>query len=473
MSQLRESRVLESRAEVLTSPVSLRSVPIGRFASRDGVPFTLGPHTETRYLSQRYTPLAAESLCSIGVSELSAIEFLQDLDALIVDDTNGFHARPAGWHSQLATALFYLTYDEDLVAKIEDLPIIPLKTGKWVSAKSQAIFFSRTESDAEIPSGIHTSVVDPDAESDFYRRKLFESLGVGTWQTLEICELIVQVHGSPSFEPETLTTGQLVSHTKFLWKASWEPRGRFDLWFATTQGKRSLGKDLYIPRSIQAGTAAARIFARLQYDFPVIHEDYLKSCSADEGWNDWLECQLKTLEVPRLVSPQVEPKPKPAAPESLPPTHLIQDYQWQMKHLEQLNARRLEKLETVEHQNLHEEVQLLFSHESLNDNKHGKFNPEAVFVSSARFATDSQLTSKQKTNQQSQGRLRLTSFERSKRSRLPKYSICRRSFSSCSVNVLHPTSYKSFETTGSTTLSGLMECICGGKTRSSSILATG
>ena len=311
LSRLRDSHVLESCARVIARPGSLKSVPLDQFASQEGIPFTLGPHTEARYLSLRYPQWVVEATSSIGVSKLSPREFLQDLAALIAGDEGKFRARSANWHSHLATALFKLVGDTDLLTTIMDMCIIPLQNGGWVSAKGQSIFFSRAGSSLEVPSGISVLVVDAIAESDSSRRRLFASLGVKDWEVSEICRLVLQVHASPNFKPESLQTAQLVSHAKFLWKASWQPPNEANLWFATTQDKRCRGKDLYILGSAATGSAAARVFAHLQDEFPVIHKEYLETSSLDGEWHDWLVRHLKLSRIPRLVTPQVDPKPQP------------------------------------------------------------------------------------------------------------------------------------------------------------------
>lgn len=311
LSQLRESPVLESCARTVAKPVTLKFVPLSQFACPQGVPFTLSPRTETRYLSLRYPKWAAEATILIGVAPLSPREFLQDLAARISGDEKAFHERSADWHSHLSTALFRLAADSELIPAIMEMRIIPLQDGTWTSAKDKSIFFSKAGSNLGVPSGIDVLVVDAKAEADPSRRKLYATLGVRDLEVSEICRLVLQVHGSPEFNPESLTTAQLVSHAKFLYDASWQPPSDANLWFATTQDKRSLGKDLYIFGYTAAGTAASRVFARLQHKFPVIHSDYLRASDLDTDFHDWLVRNLKLSRIPRLVTPEIAPKSEP------------------------------------------------------------------------------------------------------------------------------------------------------------------
>jgi hypothetical protein len=125
------------------------------------------------------------------------------------------------------------------------------------------LFFSKSETSLEIPSGIKVLIVDSTAESDPNRRKLFTSLGVKAWEAPEICRLVLKVHESSDFDPKSLTVDQLISHAAFLYKALWQPPKTADLWFATIQDERCMGRKLYIPGSIETNSLAARIFAQL------------------------------------------------------------------------------------------------------------------------------------------------------------------------------------------------------------------
>jgi hypothetical protein len=68
---------------------------------------------------------------------------------------------------------------------------------------------------------------------------------------------------------------------------------------------------LYIPGSVEADSPAARIFAQLQRRFPVVHDDYRKAFHDDAEWPMWLIDNLGLSKVPRMITPQVEPRPQP------------------------------------------------------------------------------------------------------------------------------------------------------------------
>jgi len=55
----------------------------------------------------------------------------------------------------------------------------------------------------------------------------------------------------------------------------------------------------------------ARIFAQLQNQFAVIHNDYLNAFPLDADWPMWLVNNLGLSKVPRLITPHVDPQPQP------------------------------------------------------------------------------------------------------------------------------------------------------------------
>lgn len=364
--QLRERPVLESCAGTMVKASSLKHVPLVPFADGDGIPFTQSSHTAARYMSLRYPAWAFEGTSSIGVLQLSSREFLEDLNSLITQEPTTFRTRSAIWHSQLAETLVKLATDAELLLLIQEICLIPLHDGNWTSAKGQSMFFSKSETSLEIPSGIKALIVDSSVESDPNRRKLFTTLGVKAWEAPEICRLILKVHESSNFDPKVLTADQLISHAAFLYKASWQPPKTANLWFATMQDERCLGRNLYIPGSIETNSPAARIFAQLQKRFLVIKADYLKAFALDTDWPNWLVGNLGLSKVPRLTMPHVDPRPQPTQTWGIPQsvtsrsarnlmqTELhangnssrggntkLQDYQLQLMLLEQSNKKKL------------------------------------------------------------------------------------------------------------------------------------
>lgn len=287
---------------------SLKHVP-EKFCTRDEMtPFTLSICTATKYLSAGYPHWAIPGTMTIGVSELSPQDFLEDLESLIVDEPSIFRGKSERWHSQLAEALVGFTDDSELLSRVREMCLIPLQDGTWTHAAGQSIFFPKGHSNLEIPSGIPMLIVDATAGSDTRRRQLFALLGVLTWEAPEICRMILELHASHDFSPALLSRGELISHPKFLYEASWRPPREATMYFATAQDERRTGRELYILANNADDSSMSRIFDVIRDKFSVIHDDYFETETEDESFPVWLVDNFGLSKIPRLVAPLVEPK---------------------------------------------------------------------------------------------------------------------------------------------------------------------
>ncbi|RDH24776.1 hypothetical protein M747DRAFT_252824 [Aspergillus niger ATCC 13496] len=83
------------------------------------------------------------------------------------------------WHSRAATALshsFRLGYD-NCIEEVKAMPLIPLKTGQWVSIKSGAVYFPSIHG-IDIPSDLGVGLVTSGAINNPQRKQLFKDIGV-------------------------------------------------------------------------------------------------------------------------------------------------------------------------------------------------------------------------------------------------------------------------------------------------------
>lgn len=309
LEQIQHSPVFESCAGNMVIPSTLTHTTADFCA--DGEPFALCEATKDHYLSPKYPVWVIDAMTCVGVSRMSPRQFLEDLSVFIATETESFRNKTAEWHAQLAAALVKLSTDSELMPCIQDLPIIPLNDGTWTETRDRTIFFAKGETSLSIPEGIRVLIIDADAESDPSRRTLFTSLGVKAWEASEICRLIVKVHSSKDFQPNQLTTTQIISHAVFLYQASWQPPKGTDLWFATASGERYRGREMYIAGNKSSDSASGRLFTQLEKRFPVMHSDYLTTLASESGWPEWLVQNLGLSRIPRLVAPVVEPRPQP------------------------------------------------------------------------------------------------------------------------------------------------------------------
>jgi hypothetical protein len=302
ISTLRAVPVLESCAGSMHVPPSLTYVPI-EFMDDSNMPLILSPQTSSKYLSPKYSSQDWNAISELGVNKLSEEGFLADLETFV--RSYGLRDKSKQWRSKLAEVLLRLAADKKHWPAVSALQIIPLRDGNWASARNSRIFFSRDSGGSEIPEGLPITTVDPLAEADPDQHKLFSQLGVKPYGSPEICRLILDRHGNPNFDATAISKEQLISHAKFLFTASFSPPDNSEVWFATEQGRRSLGSKLYVDEDPVTDSSAASFFKNDRDRYPFLHNDYL-TAFPQERRQDWISylCRYFNLStLPRLVDP--------------------------------------------------------------------------------------------------------------------------------------------------------------------------
>lgn len=288
LDRLREDVVLESSAGMLSKPPSLTYADPYKYADEEGRPFTLCSETEKKYLSTNFPLWTINPILELGVRELSNDMFLEHLESMISTDPAYVHAKPREWHSQLAKALIPMTQQPSLVDTLSSLCIIPLLGGGWTSAEKEPVLFSKKLDATQFPVSYDMPVVDPEATADGNRRRLFERLDIIEVDGPRMCRRIVDAHASSSFKPDELKPTELISHAVFLFESSWQPlKGvDVDIWFATSDGGRRKGSQLYIRGDFLEGSPTANVFDKLRERFATVHEDYLLTPQLEfpESW---------------------------------------------------------------------------------------------------------------------------------------------------------------------------------------------
>lgn len=266
----------------------------------DGIPLICSSHTGSKYLSRRYTKTDWEFTKVIGVEELTFQSFFDDLELFIVQCPSEYHAQSQRWHSRLAEIIAPQMGIPGYSDKIARLKIIPLRDGQWVSAVSGTIFFPSTKDQMPVPTGIHVMEVDPMAQDDDNRLRLFQLLWVKPFETSAICQIIVDRHASLN-SPATLSRDDLQAHVAFLFDSKWKNPGVVDLWVATDSGKYQRASKVYI---LNKNRHTRNNQLEVNGDkFPVLHQSYIDAAPTDtHSWILWLKRNLDLWEVPRLVS---------------------------------------------------------------------------------------------------------------------------------------------------------------------------
>lgn len=286
---LASGRTLESCDGQLRLPRDLIYVDPALFASCDGCPLTLSQSTSAHYLSFNYPTWTIDSILNLGVKRLTHGEFLCDLDRMITEDPDGFYGRSSKWHEDLATVLLPLVDNPELEEAIRRLSIIPLLDESWTN--SQVVSGRRAPRPVFWPDDIDLhgsevllpfSIIKSDLPIGWKRRNLFERLGITKLDPQRICNGIVAVHminGPGSFsDPATIGDSALISHALLLYEESWTSRSHQtpDLWFATSDGRRCKGSNLYITKDPAGLSQTNGVAEILQGMSPSLHLGYFE-----------------------------------------------------------------------------------------------------------------------------------------------------------------------------------------------------
>jgi hypothetical protein len=181
----------------------------------------------------------------------------------LVGDASHLQDKPSEWHSRLAEVLSRLAAERKhrwVVSRLAVVPVHSHEGRKWVSAKTQDVYFSRGTSGYNLPEGIRITVVDPEAEANPSRQTLFKIVGVKSIDGLQICSHIQRMHGDSSFNPKERSREQLISHARFVFEQAFSPPKGSELWFATEHDDRLQGSRLYIDEDTVTSLSATTFF---------------------------------------------------------------------------------------------------------------------------------------------------------------------------------------------------------------------
>ncbi|KAM0085838.1 hypothetical protein ACKRZS_001820 [Fusarium odoratissimum] len=190
MNALRKTPLLESGADnTLRKPTDLYYVPRDwRF--ENGALFDLSSLLQT-HLSFKYDSVKPE-LSLIGVDSLNInnlwLEFSQWINEVGID---GLKTRPIKWHQKVSSIF---CGRRELREKLRNLPIVPLRDGSWVRARQDCVFFTSTQNEENVPTGIELFLVDRSVSKDPERRRFLSFLGIQEYSPTQVCELIIKLH---------------------------------------------------------------------------------------------------------------------------------------------------------------------------------------------------------------------------------------------------------------------------------------
>jgi hypothetical protein len=260
------------------------------------------------YLASEYLPADLDKLTEYGLEFMSPGWFLDKLKLDLKDESFSRVKSPRTddkWHTCLSNYLTSILSSHS--NRIRSLSLIPLIGGEWTSAQSTLVYFSRINNEYAIPTDLGLHLVDPKAERNFQRKKLFESLGVKNAQITDIRGLIVDKYRL-SYTVRDLNTSR--SHLNFIYLTARQPTiFGYGYYFMRildheNRGRRSSATDpVYFSddnpygarklfHAVKTKTATDNTTPELDVSF--IHHGYLqyppKQSKGDQrSWKTWLK----------------------------------------------------------------------------------------------------------------------------------------------------------------------------------------
>jgi len=215
LDDLRKERILRSRDKDtgFQKPSALRYVPIGfRFDGR-----TLFDLASIRrsHLAFNYD-VAKDQLAHLGVQRLSISDLYEEFSKWIeIVGVAEIQAQSMAWHRKVASLFSDWTH---LRERLRNLPIIPLRDGSWIEAKTKHVYFDSENEEEHVPTGVDILIVDPAASRDSKRRHFFEFLGIGEYTPRRVCDLILELHADGSPQLSKRADEDLVADAAYLFR---------------------------------------------------------------------------------------------------------------------------------------------------------------------------------------------------------------------------------------------------------------
>lgn len=299
---LRTSPVLRDWSGTPSKPNLLTRVP-AVYCDDEGTPLTLTPRNAHRLLNGGYPEPHVARLTDLEVGEMGLVYFSEALGEVPWAGREAFLAgKTPGWHAAFARAVMA----PGALTEIPTLPLIPLRSGSWVST-GRKVYFSSAQWSTDIPrvpEGIEVDVVDDAAAADPDRRALYARMGVQDITAAFIRDAIAATHSKADFEPRRLSDEVLISHGEFFRRThdAWRPGEPQVLWMVSETGRRLRSDGMYL--SSDAPGSASRLLRRTAADGDrFLHPAYTAPTAYKEPdtWLGYLQKRMKVSVYPRFV----------------------------------------------------------------------------------------------------------------------------------------------------------------------------
>ncbi|CAF3608899.1 unnamed protein product [Fusarium graminearum] len=304
--------VLRSRTRIDLRLIRDVVILTGNARDAEGHPLFDDPVRDL-YLSPSYSRNAIDILKGYGLKLLSFTTVLDLLETDIRGPDSKFHGRDTDdeWHSAVAR-LLYLAFNKTTFGprRLSSLPLLPLRSGTWISAASGLVYFPTT-GNGNIPQSLDLNVITMFAFRNSDRHVLFQELGVRQATADEVKASIFRSYnlGSLSFDNlnEYLRFFYLTHQTG---KHRREEYAKVEIVTDAWELQFPHQQDVYLPgthhpHSPTSLLAAGGALPGLSVSF--IHSKHLSDApdtpnSSNPSWEKWLCDFIGIRERLRLVS---------------------------------------------------------------------------------------------------------------------------------------------------------------------------
>jgi hypothetical protein len=189
--RLETAEVLESRDDgQLCRPGTLYYIP--RDYRLREMPLVEDDTSAKRHLSFAYDAADADILpilYRMGVKNMTINHLVRELRRVVAKNGISYlETQSRRWHADIAELLRHQA-DSSWIA---DIPLIPLRDGRWVAHIDGHIFLEEDTSNETIPGGLDIRLVQPEACQDPSRKAFFQWLGIRKCDRAEVCRMILE-----------------------------------------------------------------------------------------------------------------------------------------------------------------------------------------------------------------------------------------------------------------------------------------
>jgi hypothetical protein len=242
-------------------------------------------------------------LYRIGVKNMGINDLVRELRELVAKNGISYlETRSRRWHAKMAELLRHQVNR----SWIADIPLIPLRDGRWVPFVDGHIFLEEDTLNSTIPGGLDIRLVQAEACQDPSRKAFFQWLGIKNCDRAEVCRMILERY-SP-LQHRTLVDA--VDDVIYLFQTPRSAnipsiRDLLLLQASTTLCFKG-GHDLYVEEPDKT-SIISKFADHPASEMRLLHPSYITKARAvgrESEFVSWICSSLGVSTKPRLVDPQ-------------------------------------------------------------------------------------------------------------------------------------------------------------------------